>query len=126
MSIREKAQADWQRIISDPNQWGEAIHLEAPNLETADIFGLVTKHHINYDTEGNLVNTKNVHISFSEKHLVDLFPAYPLRDANLEVDLKNHKVTAKDSTGVDKNYIIRERFPNETVGVITCILGDFV
>jgi len=69
------------------------------------------------------MNVKNAHISFSEALLTDV--SYPVRNINGEVQLRGHKITTKDSTGVDKNYIITENFPDETIGMIVCILGDY-
>jgi hypothetical protein len=37
----------------------------------------------------------------------------------------NHLVNVKDSTGNLRNYVIMENFPDETLGMITCILGDY-
>lgn len=118
----EKAKNDWQRFTSDPSGAGIAITFEAPTTQIAEITGLATKHHIGLDTEGNPINTKNAHVSVSEQLLVD--EGYPVRNGDGEVSMINHKVTYKDSTGVSKDYKIQETFPDETVGIITCILGD--
>jgi len=118
----EKAKNDWQRFTSDPSGAGVDITFEAPTAEIAEITGLATKHHIGLDTEGNPINTKNVHVSVSEQLLVD--EGYPVR-VNDEVSILNHIVSYKDSTGITKVYTIRETFPDETIGVITCILDDF-
>ena len=74
------------------------------------------------DDDGNVVNTKNAHISFSEKQLTDA--SYPTRNADGDVALYGHKATWIDSTGSSITYTIREFFPDETIGVILCILGD--
>ena len=42
-----------------------------------------------------------------------------------EVDLIQHKVNFADSTGVVKNYIVRENIPDENLGLITLWLGDY-
>jgi hypothetical protein len=68
------------------------------------------------------VNTKNAHIAISEKFLSDA--SYPYRNLSGEVSLKNHRIAVADSTGLVKNYVIREIFPDETIGLIVCILGD--
>lgn len=119
----EQAKADWQRFSSDPDTWGTAINFKAPTSETADVFGIATKHHISMDTEGNPVNTKNTHVSVSEQLLVDA--GYPVRDTASEVSMLDHEVKYIDSTGVERTYTIQEHFPDETVGMITFILGDF-
>ena len=118
----EKAKNDWQRFTSDPSGAGVELTFEAPTAEIAVITGLATKHHIGLDTEGNPINTKNVHVSVSEQLLVD--EGYPVR-VDGEVSMLNHKISYKDSTGILKFYTIRETFPDETIGVITCILDDF-
>ena len=118
----EQAKGDWQRFSSDPKTWGIAITLTAPTAEVANIVGIATKHHIGVDTDGNPINTKNAHITISEQLLVDA--GYPVR-ANNEVSILQHRVSYKDSTGITKEYVIEETFPDETVGMITCILNDF-
>ena len=124
MGLIDQATQDWQRFSSDTEGWGVSINIETPSgSQNVDIAGLATKHHIGIDAEGNLINTKNAHISFAEKLLTD--EGYPVRNTEGEVALFNHRVNYADSTGVIKKYVIREWFPDETVGVIVCILGDF-
>lgn len=123
MSLIDLCKRNWQRFTSDANGFGVAITITSLQNDVVELVGLATKHHIGIDTDGNLVNTKNAHVSFAEKLLTDA--NYPVRDASGEVNLKGHKIAYKDSTGNSKNYIIREWFPDETVGMITCILGDF-
>lgn len=119
----EQAKNDWQRFTSDPKAFGTSITLTAPTAEVAVVVGLATKHHISIDTDGNVVNTKNAHISISEQLLVDAL--YPVRTGGDEVTLIDHHVSYADSTGTVKEYVIKETFPDETVGMITCILNDF-
>ena len=123
MGLIDQAKSDWQRFSSDPDLFGISIDFEAPSLETATIVGLATKHNIGVDTEGNLINTKNAHISVSEKLLTDA--GYPVRNTSGEVDLKGHRIDYIDSTGASKKYVIQQSFPDETVGMIVCILEDF-
>lgn len=101
----------------------ENINLSNPQGDkTIDITGFATKHHINFDSDGLPVNTKNVHICISEDDLVAA--EYPVRNAKQEVALLKHIVVFKDSTGNDKHYQINETFPDETLGLIVCILSD--
>lgn len=124
MSLIGRAKNDWQRFTSNPSEWGVSISIETPaHTNITEITGLATKHHIGIDSDGNLVNAKNAHISFSEQLLTDV--AYPVRDASGEVNLEGHVVKWADSTGLVKNYVIREFHQDETVGVIVCILGDY-
>lgn len=123
MGLTETIKQDIQKITTDLSGFGIEINLTTPDDATSvDIVGLHTKHHLGIDTDGNQVNTKNTHIAISEQVLIDL--GYPVRNANQEVFLRDHKVLVKDSTGVLKSYVIREWFPDETIGLIVCILGD--
>lgn len=124
-SLREQAKDDWQRFTSDPDGFGTSINFlaPAPGNETADIVGLATKHHLGIDSDGVPINTKNTHVSVSEQLLIDA--GYPVRDAEDEVAMLRHRVKFEDSTGTEKEYAIQEMFPDETVGILTFILGDF-
>lgn len=124
MGLIDKAKADIEQITSNLNEWGVSMVLTAvPGLESVTIVGLHTKHRILIDTDGNFVNTKNAHISVSEKFLTEA--GYPVRNGSGEVSLINHRVSVKDSTGLVKEYVITEAFPDETIGLICCILGDY-
>lgn len=126
MNILELAREQVKRIITDDvTGFASSITLTAPNSETVTIKGMHTKHHMGVDTDGNEVNTKNAHITFYESSVIDSNALYPVRDNKGEVFLYRHKVDVSDSTGIVKNYVIREWFPDETLGHITCILGDF-
>lgn len=121
MGLIDQAKKDIKDITSNTDEWGVSITFTAPTGEIATVNGLHSKHHMNIDTEGNMISGKNAHISVSEALLTA--KNYPVRKAG-EVNLKNHKVSVKDSTGISKNYVIREWFPDETIGLITCILGS--
>jgi len=121
MGLIEQAQSDIKDITSNLDEFGVSMTFTAPTNETATVNGLHSKHHMSVDTDGNMINSKNAHISVSEALLTA--KNYPVRK-NGEVDFKDHKVSVKDSTGIIKNYVIREWFPDETIGLITCILGN--
>lgn len=123
MGLIDRAKEDWQRFTTNTNEFGVVMTLEDLEFVQYAASGLFTKHHLGIDTEGNLVNTKNAHFSISEQVLTTL--NYPVRNASGEVDLKGHKLFVKDSTGIVKSFIIREFFPDETIGLIVCILGTY-
>ena len=124
MGLIQQANEDWQAITSDLGEWGTDITLtNADGSATIDIVGLASKHHIGIDTDGNIINVKNAHISFSEKLVID--GPFVIRNSNDEVNLEGYKATYKDSRGITKTYIIEQWMPDETIGVILCILGDF-
>lgn len=112
-------------LTSDNEGFGVNILLESPTGETAEIKGLHSKHHLAVDGNGNRVNSKNAHITFSESVLIAANPVYIIRDAQGNVNLKKHKVTVQDSTGNDCTYVMSQWFPNESTGTIICTLSDF-
>jgi hypothetical protein len=122
MGLQEQAKADIEQITSNSDEWGVEMTLIAPDSSTVTITGLHSKHHLGVNNEGVRVNAKNAHVSFSEKFLTDA--DYPVRNTAGEVNLKNHQVSVKDSTGMVWDYVIREWYPDETIGFIVCILGD--
>jgi hypothetical protein len=123
MGLLEQAIADAKNIVENAaSGFGSEMILTAPNAATITIKGLHTKHHLGINTDGEIVNSKKASISFSEGSFSG--SAYPLRNSAGQVALKNHLVAVKDSTGTLCSYVIREWFPDETMGLITCILGD--
>ena len=123
MGLIQQATDDWLRFSSDEDLFGTSIDFEAPTSEIATVVGIASKHNIGIDTDGNLINTKNAHISVSEKLLTD--KGYPVRNPAGEVDIRGHRVDYVDSTGLSKKYKIQQSFPDETIGMIVCILEDF-
>jgi hypothetical protein len=121
--FEDLAKGDFKTITSNVDGWGTAIKVSTPDgLTSVDIVGLAIKHHIQVDSEGLAMNGKNAHVSISEEVLTDA--GYTVRVSE-EVRLENHTVEWKDSTGIDKKYVIREVYPDEKVGLLVCILGDF-
>jgi len=118
-----QAKLDIQAITSDLDGFGTALTFIALSAETANVVGLHAKHHTGFNDMGEAVNSLISSIAISEQFLTDA--GYPVRDSNGEVSLKNHKVKAIDSTGVENTYVIREYFPDDTVGLIVCILGTY-
>lgn len=122
MSLIEQAKKDIEQITSNSNDFGVSIILTSPSNQTITITGLHTKIHLGVDTDGNVIQSKKAHISFSEQFLID--GNYTTRNTQQEVNLINHKVEVVDSTGISKKYIIQSAFPDETIGLICCILND--
>lgn len=117
-----RAKYDWLRF-STAGGFQVAMTLTSPANVALSIVGLATKHNNSVTTDGIPVNAKNVHISLIESYLVSL--GVTVRNSNGEVNLRNYRVSFPDSSGVTKNYRIEETIPDETTGVIVCILGDY-
>lgn len=93
---------------------------------TVDITGWAVKVTGSFDSDGNQVNTKNVHITIDEDVLTNKgFPVRTNKKGIEEVDLSGVKVNFTDSSGNLKNYIVREQFPDENLGLINIGLGDY-
>lgn len=124
MGLLEQAKADIEQITSSTDDWAAVITFTSPNQVKATINGLHTKHQLGYDPEtGKPTISKKATIGFSERLLT--VQGYPVRDVNGNVSLKKHRVSVADSTGNVMEYVITEPFADETIGFISCILGDF-
>ena len=120
--ILELARKDSRFYITKGGFESDITMKASPSSPIISITGFATKHHISFDTDGTLQNAKNAHICISEIELVEM--GVNVR-VNEELMLLNYIVTYADSSGVDKTYIVRENYPDETLGLIVCILGDY-
>jgi hypothetical protein len=118
----QRARYDWNRFVIGGG-FETDIVLTPPDNNAVTVKGLAVKHHTKISTDGLPVNSKYVRISVSEASLVAL--EYPVRNGKNEVSMRKHKVAFKDSTGEERNYIIQETIPDETIGLITLLLGDY-
>ena len=124
MGLLEQAQFDIKRITSSQSGFTKSVtFISKDNLQTATIFTLFSKVHLWSDTDGNAVNTKKGHISFAESLLTDL--GYTTRNATGQCILKDHTVKVNDSTGKQTQHVIKEVFPDETIGLIVCLLSEY-
>lgn len=129
MGLIERAQRDAKAFTTNTNHFGVSITLTRPAAGvdpevSAEVTGYHIKHHTSWDPEsGEVIDGKRAHIAVSESELTA--QSYPVRNDNGEVDLLNHYVTVADSSGVGKQYITRQTFPDETLGLIVMILSDF-
>lgn len=122
-SLFQLAKRDSRKFVTKGG-FEETITIVTPAKDkTLTLTGFATKHHINFDSDGNQINSKNVHICISESDLVA--NSYPVRNAKNEIFLLKHLVSFPDSSGVVKNYVVRENYPDETLGLIVLILGDY-
>ena len=122
MSLISQALQDIKDITSNLNDFGVEFDLISPANVTTAMIGVHTKHHLGLNTDGVPVNSKTASLAFSEGNLPI---GVSVRNVAGEVKLKGWRINVKDSTGGEKQYIIREWFPDEMIGLIVCILGDF-
>lgn len=122
MSILEAAKRDLAQIQANGNDYAVDATFKPLTGSNFTIKVIHTKHYLGVDTDGLPVNAKTASISFSESNLPD---GVDIRNADNEVRMINWKVDVVDSSGVVAQYIIREHFPDEMLGTIVLILGDF-
>ena len=119
-----RARRDWGRFTSDGGFQTELCFSNPNSGQTATINGLGMKHRIGVDPDtGNVMSSKNFHISFTESNLIAA--PYVTRDAENELNITGHLVEYSDSTGKVQKYKITEAYPDETAGVIYCNLEFF-
>lgn len=129
MGLIERAKLDAQTFTTNTNDFGVSITLTKPASVgspevSATVRGYHTKHHTSWDPEsGEVIDGKRAHICVSEEELDA--QSYPVRNTDQEVAMVGHRVSVADSTEVVKNYIVRQTFPDETLGLIVMILGDY-
>lgn len=122
MSLYDRAYKATNRITSDTNGWGAAIVLSNLEGTSCNIKGTRSKHHLGVDSLGNSINTKNAHVTFHEKQVIDA--GFNIRNSEGDVAIKGYRVDVADSSGTIGYYVIKEFFPSETTGLIVCTLGE--
>lgn len=117
MSVLDLAKRDLRKYTTDTNGFAVSIVFEALNYaeDTATITGLFTEHYIGVNPDnGQVINSQNAHISFYKELLTEV--DYPTDTPSL----RNHKVTVNGGV-----YLIREQFPDNTLGYIVCMLESY-
>lgn len=126
MNLAERAILDTKKITSNANEFGVIVSFTSlPDQgQTATCNAINNQHWLSVQN-GLIVNAKNASIAFSEGALLDANPNYPIRDAGKKVSMNGHLCDLKNSTGEIQNYIVLQSWPDETVGLIILILGDY-
>ncbi|AGF91174.1 structural protein [Cellulophaga phage phi47:1] len=122
-NLLKKARRDAKKYITKGG-FHQEITITTPDKNTVLVFtGFFTKHWVNFNAEGGSINSKNAHFTFDEDILTEA--GYPVRNLDNEVHLFGHVVSTEDSSGIVKHYVITDWYPDETLGIISCILGDY-
>jgi hypothetical protein len=125
MGLVEHIRGRVAEITSDLDGFGVAISFASPTGEKIDVVGTQKKIGLKVDlVSGETTNTTNASVSVSESFFVE--KNYPHRDLDGNVTLKDHHVTLKFTSGDEEYYIVEQAYPDETVGLIVCILGQYV
>jgi hypothetical protein len=124
MGLLQRARADARTILSDLAGWATMMTFVNLDGEVADINGTFFKRTVVVmGSDGTPTNARQIHITFAERDLIEAY--YTCRNSDGKVDMLDHKVTCADSTGLLETYKIREWHPDETLGIIRCMLGDY-
>lgn len=110
--LKEIVEGDFSDLVTVTNPAGFSVSIN----------GLISRHHLGFDVEaGRKINASNAHCSFYEKTLNDA--GYVTRVSG-EVKMIGHKVTFFDSLSQQQKFRINEVYPDQTLGLLVCILGD--
>ena len=123
MSLLNRAREDFARHISGESGFGVDITFYNQPSPEVVIRGIGMAHHMSEDSEGHVINTRNSHISFSEKQANDA--GIVTRNSDGEVALEKVLVSFADSASILRRYSIKQVFPDETVGIIYCVLNSY-
>lgn len=126
MSLLDIARRD-AKFITTSTEGGFAVEavLIDQNGVSATINGLHKKTWLNYDNDrATMVDMKLGHFDFAESVLTEAAPTYSIRNSDGEVHMFNHRVTLPDARGTQITYLIKEWYPDETLGLIVCMLAD--
>ena len=122
MSLMDQVRIDVHDIVTNLCDWGVDMTFVAPNAEEALVQGIHTKHHLALNEDGVPFNDRVASVAVSDASFPDIYPLY---NAEKDVKLRGHLVKVKDSTGLEFTFVIKEWFPDRTLGLIVCILGDY-
>jgi len=124
MSLIDRARIDMQNITGNTNDFAVPCVVKTPDgATTINVTGLHTRHWMSFDPDGVAVHTATASLAVSEKQFID--GGFAVRDANGEVDMKGDLIDAPDANGVVQTYVLREVFPDEALGLLVLILGEY-
>lgn len=86
------------------------------------VLGTAARTHLDVDPDtGTIVNSLKINCTVSEELLTEL--NYETRNANGNISLVNSYVKYNDGTGIERIYKITQVYPDDTLGLIVCMLG---
>jgi hypothetical protein len=124
MGLLDRARKDARKILGDLAGWATMLTFTSPGGEVTTINGTFFKRNVAVlSGDGTPSNARQIHITFAEAEMIAAY--YDIRNTAGVVDLQDHLVSCADSTGVAHSYVIREWHPDETLGIVRCMLGDY-
>ncbi len=125
MGLIEQIRTDLNTIITNANDFGVTLVLEATDspVSTATITGTGRHISLKFDELGMVQAIgSNATCTVSETSLIAA--GYPYKNTNGDIDFRRHKVTMNDATRTGV-YMVQSWIPNENLGIISLVLGDF-
>lgn len=126
MSILENARLNMQKFMGDTNGFAVPITLKTPDEATVVLVnGVHTKTHMAFNPlTGEEMDSKMASVAIAEQQLIDQgFPV--IRNVVGDVNLNGTLVDVVDSSGVEKSYVVTRVYPDEMLGLLVFILGDY-
>jgi len=123
--MQERARRDMRRFTADDSGFfAVSCVIKTPDVGTSIVVkGLHTRHWMGFDPDGVAVHTAIASLGVAEQQFID--GGFVIRDSNDEVGMKGFLIDAPDSNGNIKNYVLREVFPDENLGLLILILGEY-
>lgn len=123
MGLSDIARRDFADITGNTDEFGVPFTLTAPDDTELETAGYSTVHNLDFSMSGEMVNARKAYVSVAESKLADA--SYPYRDTSGRIAMQNHKVDTTDANGTVLNWIVKEFYPDETLGNIVLILGKY-
>ena len=122
-SILEKIKDTSNRFVNDLQAFSTPVILTSPSGISYTTAGFFSKHHNALDMEANRISSKMTSIALHERDLVA--KGVVVRNASGNVALLNYICQISDSSETSSKYIVRQMYPDELIGIIVLILGDY-
>lgn len=123
MSLLDQIRKDVKHILNNGNDFAIPIIFSNPDLTfEVEVMGTAKKHHTALDEIGNVINSRQASVTIHESDLAKY--AYPVRNVQGEVAMRNHKCRWADAMGNTWVYEVDEWFPDEHLGIIVILLKN--
>lgn len=124
MSLNDLAIVDANQFTTDTDSgFGVDFIMYQADLTEVALRGTTARHHTGYDTDGVRISSSNAHVAVSEIEMTS--KGIVVRNAKGNVDLLRRRVRVPDSSGQQREYIVDEQFPDESIGIVVLALTDY-
>jgi hypothetical protein len=124
MSLTERSRKDMQTITSKATDFAVPATFTDLAGEIAEVNVLHTKHNTAYTPEGVETNVRISSIAVANEKIEEANLIYSYTNAKNDVTYLGHSVTVADASGITRSYVVRENYPDETLGMTVLILAQ--